>query len=202
MNGRQMTNIVPAAPQRRQRRKRGIVPKGGRAALSPKELKLHAQLVADGRLKSGRGGGYDFYVVNGKQRWRRHTVPKDPPTPGRGYARKCKAWQLVLQVPRLQRLTRSTSDRPQTTTRLVPLLIQGSAAARALNADAWISPNAYAAPVVGREGDHPREPCFPAFPGDVWAREGARPPAGMTGQATQSHPKATSMRHQSHPNAC
>ena len=87
MNGRQMPNIVAAAPQRRQRRKRGIVPKGGRAPLSPRELELHAQLVADGRLKSGRAGGYDFYVVNGMQRWRRHAVPKDPRTPAQQRSR-------------------------------------------------------------------------------------------------------------------
>lgn len=103
----------------------------------------------------------------------------------------------MLQVPCFQWFTRSTSDRSQTTTRLVPQRILESAAARALNADAWFSPNVYGAPVVGREGDRPREPCFPAFPGDVWTREDARPPTAMTGQATQSHPKATSERPQS-----
>ena len=82
-----MINIVPAVPQRRQRRKRGIVPKGGRAALSSKERELHAELVADGRLKSGRCGGYDYYVVNGKQRWRRHAVPKDPRAPAQQRSR-------------------------------------------------------------------------------------------------------------------
>ncbi len=248
VNGRPIPVIVLAPPQRRQRRKRGIVPKGGRAALSPKELELHAQFVADGRLKSGRGGGYDFYVVNGKQRWRRHAVPKDPRTPAqqrsrarfaaaskawseagllteaqrnawyadgakrksrprlgqsgplpgqqnyigrnctrkqrdsemllhphprqekhtkniglrpefttqvlqyqpftrstlgtrraltghtpyircvaRGYARKFKPRQLMLQVPRLQRLTRSTSDRPQGSTRPIPERYQSNA---------------------------------------------------------------------------
>jgi hypothetical protein len=80
MNGSPIPDIASAAPQRRQRRKRGIVPKGGRAALSPKELQRHTQLVADGRRKSGRGGSYVFYVVKNKQRWRRHTVPKDPCT--------------------------------------------------------------------------------------------------------------------------
>jgi len=80
MNSSPIPKIVPAAPRRRQRRKRGIVPKGGRAALSSKERELHAELIADGRLKSGRSGGYDYYVVKGKQRWRRHTVPKDPRT--------------------------------------------------------------------------------------------------------------------------
>ena len=237
-----MTIGMPAVPLRRHRRKRGIVPKGGRAALSPKERELHAELAADGRLKSGWCGGYDYYVVNGKQRWRRHAIPNDPRTPAqqrsrarfaaaskawsedgllteahrdewyadgakrnsrprlcssgpltgqqnyigrncarkqrecemllhprhpeqhkvknkalrpeliaeasqyqlltrstsgtrrayaghapsirharRGCARKCEARQLMLQVPRLQRFTRSTSDRPQTTTRVVPV---------------------------------------------------------------------------------
>jgi hypothetical protein len=97
MNGKPMTNGVPAAPLRKQRRKRGIVPKGGRAPLSPKEQKLHAQLRADGRLKSGRCGAFDYYVVNGKQRWRRHAVPKDPRTPAQQrsrarFAAASKAW--------------------------------------------------------------------------------------------------------------
>ena len=82
-----MTIGMPAVPLRRHRRKRGIVPKGGRAVLSPKELELHAQLVAEGCLKSGRSGGYDYYVVNGKQRWRRHAVPKDPRTPAQQRSR-------------------------------------------------------------------------------------------------------------------
>ena len=82
-----MTKGVPAVRQKQPRRKRGIVPKGGRAVLSPKELELHAQLVAEGCLKSGRSGGYDYYVVNGKQRWRRHAVPKDPRTPAQQRSR-------------------------------------------------------------------------------------------------------------------
>jgi len=53
---------------------------GGRAPLSPKERELHAQLLAEGKLMSGKCGGHDYYVVNGKQRWRRHAVPKDPCT--------------------------------------------------------------------------------------------------------------------------
>ena len=61
MNGNPTTNDVSAVPQKRHRRKRGIVPKGGRVALTPRERKLHAQLIADGRLKSGRCGAYDFY---------------------------------------------------------------------------------------------------------------------------------------------
>ena len=80
MSGSPIPNLVPAAPQRRRRRKRGIVPMGGRAPLSPKERELHAQLLAEGKLMSGKCGGHDYYVVNGKQRWRRHAVPKDPCT--------------------------------------------------------------------------------------------------------------------------
>jgi hypothetical protein len=100
MNGKPISIGVPAVRHPKQRRKRGIVPKGGRAALCPKELELHAQLLADGRLKSGRGGGYDFYVVNGKQRWRRHAVPKDPRTSAQQrsrarFAAASKAWSKV-----------------------------------------------------------------------------------------------------------
>ena len=87
MNGKSVIIDAPAVRHANQRRKRGTVPKGGRAALSPKERELHAQLRADGRLKSGRSGGYDYYVVNGKQRWRRHSVPKDPRTPAQQRAR-------------------------------------------------------------------------------------------------------------------
>jgi hypothetical protein len=39
----------------------------------------------------------------------------------RGYARKFKARKLMLQVPRLQMVTRATSDRPQTTTGVLPV---------------------------------------------------------------------------------
>ena len=83
-----MTNIVPAASQRRQRRKRGIVPKYGRAALTPRERQMHAQLMADGRLKSGRCGAYVYYPLNGKQCCRRYGVPKDPRTPAQLGCRK------------------------------------------------------------------------------------------------------------------
>jgi hypothetical protein len=242
MNGSPNTKGVPAGQHAKQRRKRGVVPKGGRAALSPKERELHARLLAEGKLMSGKCGGYDYYVVNGKQRWRRHAVPKDPRTPAqrrsrarfaaaskrwsqegplteahrykwcadgakrqsrprlgssgpltgqqnyigrtcarkqrdhemllhpqqraqdkaknrglrpeliaqvlqsqpitrstlgprrahavsarsprrvaRGYARKFKARQLMSQVPRFQRLSRSTSDRPRTSSRVVPV---------------------------------------------------------------------------------
>jgi len=76
-----MPNIVPAASQQRPRRKRGIVPKYGRVALTPRERQMHAQLMADGRLKSGRCGAYVYYPLNGKHCWRRHAGPKDPHTP-------------------------------------------------------------------------------------------------------------------------
>ena len=81
MNGRRMTKSVPAAPQRRRRRKRGMALRGGRVALSPKELKLHARLIAEASLKSGRSGAYVYYTDKGKQRYRRYVVPKDPRTP-------------------------------------------------------------------------------------------------------------------------
>jgi hypothetical protein len=39
MNRRQKTKGVPAVPRRKCRRKRGIIPTGGMAPLSPKALK-------------------------------------------------------------------------------------------------------------------------------------------------------------------
>jgi len=100
---------MPAAPQRRQRRKRGIVPKGSRAPLSPEERELHAQLKADGRLKSGRCGGYVYYVVKGKQRWRRHAFPKDPRTLAQQrsrlrFAAASKAWSENAPLTEAQRV--------------------------------------------------------------------------------------------------
>ncbi len=65
--------------------------------MTPRERQLHAQLMADGRLKSGRCGAYVYYPVNGKQRWRRHAVPKDPHTPAQlrcraRFAAASKTW--------------------------------------------------------------------------------------------------------------
>ena len=42
---------------------------------------------AQGKLMSGRCGGYDYYVVKGKQCWRRRAVPKDPRIPARRHSR-------------------------------------------------------------------------------------------------------------------
>ena len=108
MNRKPMTKGVPAVPQRKQRRKRGIVPKGRRAALSPKERELHARLLAEGKLMSGRCGGYDYYVVNGKQRWRRHAVPEDPRTPAQQrsrarFAAASKTWSENAALTEAQR---------------------------------------------------------------------------------------------------
>ena len=108
MSGSPIPNLVPAAPQRRRRRKRGIVPMGGRAPLSPKERELHAQLLAEGKLMSGKCGGHDYYVVNGKQRWRCHAVPKDPRTPAQQrsrarFAASSKTWSedcLLIEAHR------------------------------------------------------------------------------------------------------
>ena len=188
MNGRPVTISVPAVRHSKQRRKRGIVPKGGRAALSPKERELHAQLRADGCLKSGRCGGYDYYVVRGKQRdsemllrprqreqkpaknqglrpelttqvsqsqpitrstsWthRAHAVPAPSVRRvARGYARNFKARKLMLQVPRLQRLPRSTSDRPRTAPGPLPVRCQ------------W---EAGSARVIGKTGSRERFPTL------------------------------------------
>ena len=108
MNGSPMTNVVPAASHRRPRRKRGIIPKGGRVALTPRERQMHAQLTADGRPKSGRSGAYVYYPLNGKQCWRRHAVPKDPHTPAQQrcrerFAAASKAYSengLLTEAPR------------------------------------------------------------------------------------------------------
>ena len=108
MNGNHTADGVSAVPQKRRRRKRGIVPLGGQAPLTPKELELHAQLVADGRLKSGRCGAFDYYVRNGKQCWRRHTVPKDPRTPAQQccrtrFAASSKAFSEADMLTKAQR---------------------------------------------------------------------------------------------------
>jgi hypothetical protein len=108
MNGSPATIGVPAVRHARQRRKRGIVPKGGRVPLSPKERQLHAQLVADGRLKSGRCGAYDYYMLNGKQRWRRHSDPRDPHTPAQQrsrlrFAAASKTWSENGPLTKAQR---------------------------------------------------------------------------------------------------
>ena len=65
--------------------------------LGAKDLQLHAELILDGRLKSGRCGAYDYYVRNGRQRWRRHVVPTGPCTAAQQRSRAAfgaasKAW--------------------------------------------------------------------------------------------------------------
>ena len=80
MNRRPKTKGVLAVSRRKRRRKRGIVPTGGRAPLSPKELKQHARLLAEGKPMSGRSGPFVYYMLNGKQCWRRYSVPRDPRT--------------------------------------------------------------------------------------------------------------------------
>ncbi len=57
---------------------------------------------------SGRCGGYDYYVVNGKQRWRRHAVPKDPRTPAQQrsrarFAAASKTWSENAALTEAQR---------------------------------------------------------------------------------------------------
>jgi len=44
-----------------------------------------------------------------------------------GYARKCEVRQLMLQVPRIKRVTQSTSGRPQSNTRALPARYQWQA---------------------------------------------------------------------------
>ena len=80
MNDRPTSNTGPAFPQSKPRRKRGIVPKGGKTFLEARDRKLHDQLKKDGRPKSGRAGAYVYYMRKGRQCWRRYVVPKDPRT--------------------------------------------------------------------------------------------------------------------------
>ena len=108
MNATPATKGAPAVRHAKQRRKRGIVPQGGGAPLTPRERELHAQLVAHGCLKSGRSGAYDYYVRNGKQCWRRHTVPKDPRTPAQQccrtrFAASSKAFSEADMLTKAQR---------------------------------------------------------------------------------------------------
>jgi hypothetical protein len=81
MNGRLLANSVPTVPQRR-KRGRPKTPAGDRdSSLGARELELHATLKADGRLKSGKSGGYVYYIFHGRQCWRRDVRPRDPRTP-------------------------------------------------------------------------------------------------------------------------
>jgi hypothetical protein len=87
MNRRPKTKGVPAVSRRKHRRKRGIVPTGGQAPLSAKDLKRHARLLAEGKPMSGRSGPFVYYLLKGKQCWRRYSVPKDPRTPAQQRSR-------------------------------------------------------------------------------------------------------------------
>jgi hypothetical protein len=75
-----MTKGVPAVPRRKHRRKRGIVPTGGQAPLSAKQLRQHARLLAARKPLSGRLGPFVYYMLHRKQCWRRYCVPEDPRT--------------------------------------------------------------------------------------------------------------------------
>jgi hypothetical protein len=87
MNRRSMTKGMPAVRRKKQRRKRGIVPTGGMAPLTPKQLKQHARLLAEGKPMSGRSGPFVYYMLNRKQRWRRYCVPQDPRTAPQRHSR-------------------------------------------------------------------------------------------------------------------
>ena len=87
MNDGPMGNTGPAFPRSKPRRKRGIVPKGGKAFLGARDRQLHDQLKKDGRPKSGRAGAYVYYMRKGRQCWRRYVVPKDPRTAAQRHSR-------------------------------------------------------------------------------------------------------------------
>jgi hypothetical protein len=65
-------------------------------------------LKMDGRPKSGRCGGYVYYMRKGRQRWRRYVVPKDPRTPQQQRSRTVfgaasKAWSQNTPLTEEQR---------------------------------------------------------------------------------------------------
>ena len=47
--------------------------------------------------------------------------------------------------------------------------------------------NAYVVMAGVREGERPREFCFPSLTRTIWAREDARPPVKAARKVTQSH---------------
>jgi hypothetical protein len=92
-----MSDGVPTLPERKRRRKGRGVLWHGKAVLGARDLKHHADLIGDGRFKSGRGGEFVYYVRNGQQLWRRYVVPMDPRTAAQQRSRKAfgaaaKAW--------------------------------------------------------------------------------------------------------------
>ena len=92
-----MANGVLDLPETGRRGRRRAVPRRSNSVLGAKELELHAELKLDGRLKNGRSGEFVYYLLNGRQCWRRHVVPKDPRTAAQLRSRKAfatasKAW--------------------------------------------------------------------------------------------------------------
>jgi hypothetical protein len=108
MNAEPMTNGVPGVPETGRRGKGGSSVRRIYAALGAKELAMHAELKGDGRLKSGRNGGYVYYVREGRQCWRRNVVPRDPRTPGQrrsrlAFAAASKGWSQNGRLTEEQR---------------------------------------------------------------------------------------------------
>jgi hypothetical protein len=108
MNRRPKAKGAPAVPRSKHRRKRGIVPTGGQVPLSPRELKQHARLLAQGKPMSGRSGPFVYYMLNRKQCWRRYSIPKDPRTPAQKRSRAAfraasRAWSQAGPLTDKQR---------------------------------------------------------------------------------------------------
>jgi hypothetical protein len=80
MNGSLTTKGVPTVRHATQRRKRGKVPQGGNAPLSPTELEQHARLIKEGKPLSGKSGPFVYYMRKGRQCWRRDVPNRDPRT--------------------------------------------------------------------------------------------------------------------------
>ncbi len=51
------------------------------APLDPKNLELHAKLLAVGKPMSGRMRGFVYSCRNGRQHFHRRVIPRDPLTP-------------------------------------------------------------------------------------------------------------------------
>ena len=82
-----MFDSVPTLHHRSRRGKRPIVPQAAKAVLEPDDLRRHAEIIADGKPRSGRCGQFVYYMFKGRLRWRRYVVPRDPRTLAQQLAR-------------------------------------------------------------------------------------------------------------------
>jgi hypothetical protein len=76
-----MSRSMSAVPHKDPHGRRRPVGWHRTAALEPKHLEMHTQLISKGKPMSGRIGGYVYWWRNGRQHWRRHVIPADPRNP-------------------------------------------------------------------------------------------------------------------------